>query len=267
MKILRAIVAVVVGYVLFAGASMFLLRSGLFMMSPWRLMVVVILAALALIGLVVGSIARLIAGEQRRLVSYLLAGLVALVTLVSLIERSGVEPTWYKLGTLVLIVPAILLIGVRGPSPLTRATEEKSTIALKTLDRWVFGMLLPLVILFVGMLGIASLDSRAGAAEFAGLGVFFMLLFSLPFVLVINPLLVFGNVESRKACFWRGMILPAVVFLAAIVYQSGLWDRLTCSNPSLPAVSKQGRAGPSAVATQGGPCGLTRWQLRPASPC
>ncbi len=228
MRILRAIIAVVVGYVLYAGASMFLLRSGLFLMSPRRLMVVVVLAALALIGLVVGSNARLIAGDQRRLVSYLLAGLVTLVTLVSLIERSGVEPNWYKLGTLALTVPAILLMGLRGSSPPTTTAEvESTTIALRTRDRWVFGMLLPLVILVVGMLGIASLDSRAGAAEFAGLGIFFMLLFSLPFVLVINPLLVFGNADSRKACFWRGMILPAIVFLAALVYQSGLWDRLT----------------------------------------
>jgi len=83
------------------------------------------------------------------------------------------------------------------------------------------------VVLVLGMLGIASLDSRAGAAEFAALGVFFLLLFSLPFVFVINPLLIFGNVESRQACFLRGMILPAIIFLAAIVYQSGLWDRLT----------------------------------------
>lgn len=227
MKILRAIIAVVVGCVLYAGGDIFLLRSGLFLMSPRRLMVVVILAALALIGLVVGSTARLIAGDQRRLVSYLLAGLVALVTLVSLIERSGIEPTWYKLGTLALTVPAILLMGLQGSSPPTRAAEEKRTIALRTRDRWVFGMLLPLVVLVVGMLGIASLDSRAGAAEFAGLGVFFMLLFSLPFVLVINPLLIFGNVDSRKTCFRRGMILPAIVFVAALAYQSGLWDRLT----------------------------------------
>jgi hypothetical protein len=227
MKILRAIIAIVVGYVLYAGASMFVLRSGLFLMSPRRLMVVVVLAALALIGLVVGWNARLIAGDQRRLVSYLLAGLVALATVVSLIERSGIEPNWYKLGTLVLTVPAILLMGLLGSSPSTRTAEAKSPIALRTQDRWVFGLLLPLVILVVGMLGIASLDSRAGAAEFAGLGIFFMLLFSLPFVLVINPLLVFGKADSRKACFWRGMILPAIVFLAALVYQSGLWDRLT----------------------------------------
>ncbi len=100
-------------------------------------------------------------------------------------------------------------------------------MALRTRDKLVFGLLIPVVIQIVGMLLIASVDSRAGAAEFAALGVFFMLLFSLPFVLVLNPLLVFGSAETRQACFLRGMILPTLVFLAAIVYQTGLWDRLT----------------------------------------
>jgi len=227
MKNSRAIVAVVVGYMLFAAANMLLIRFGPVMTQQGPLMVVVVLAALALIGLVVGSNARIIAGEQRQLVGYLLAGLVALATLANLFMGLSAEPPWYKLGTLVLTVPAILLIGVRGSSPQTKAMARACTIALRARDRLVFGLLLPVVVLVVAMLGIASLDSRAGAAEFAALGVFFMLLYSFPLVLVINPLLIFGNVESRKACFSRGMILPAIIFLAAIAYQSGLWDRLT----------------------------------------
>jgi len=100
-------------------------------------------------------------------------------------------------------------------------------MALRTRDRLIFGLLLPVGVLVVGMLWIANLDSRAAAAEFAGLGVFFMLLFSLPVVLVLNSMIVLGCEGTRKSCFLRGMILPAIVFLAAIVYQSGLWNRLT----------------------------------------
>lgn len=66
MKILRAIVAVVAGYVLFAGASMLLERFGPVMTQQGPLMVVVVLLALALIGLVVGSNARIIAGGCAR---------------------------------------------------------------------------------------------------------------------------------------------------------------------------------------------------------
>lgn len=104
---------------------------------------------------------------------------------------------------------------------------QESKMALRTRDRLVFGLLLPVCAQVVGMLLIANLESRAGAAEFAGLGVFFMLLFSLPVVLVLNSIIVLGYQGTRKSCFLRGMILPAIVFVAAIVYQSGLWDRLT----------------------------------------
>ena len=64
MKILRGIVAVVVGYVLFAGASMWLVRFGPVMTQQGPLMVVVVLVALALIGVVVGLNARIIAGDH-----------------------------------------------------------------------------------------------------------------------------------------------------------------------------------------------------------
>ena len=74
---------------------------------------------------------------------------------------------------------------------------------------------------------IANVESRAGAVEFAALGVFFMLLFSLPVVLVLNSLIAFLDTETRMSCFLRGMIIPTIVFIAAIIYQSGLWDRLT----------------------------------------
>jgi hypothetical protein len=98
---------------------------------------------------------------------------------------------------------------------------------LRTRDRLIFGILLPVLVLIAGMLVIASVDSRAGAAEFAGLGVFLGLVISLPVVLLFNLLFLLLEVETRKSCFLCGMILPMIVFIAAIVYQSGLWDKLT----------------------------------------
>ena len=77
-------------------------------------------AVLAVIGLAAGWIATTIAGAHRRLVSYLLAGLVALATLANLVLGFGAEPVWYKVGTLVLTAPAILLVGLR-------RTPEKTT--------------------------------------------------------------------------------------------------------------------------------------------
>ena len=42
-----------------------------------------------------------------------------------------------------------------------------------------------------------------------------------------NLLLLLLEVETRKSCFLCGMILPTIVFIGAIAYQSGLWDNLT----------------------------------------
>lgn len=117
MKILRAILAVVIGYVLFAASSMLLVGPVMTRQGP--LMVVVALVALAAIGVVVGLVARAVAGESRQLAGCILAGLVALATLANLFMGLGAEPLWYKLGTLVLTVPAILFVGIRSSSKNT----------------------------------------------------------------------------------------------------------------------------------------------------
>ena len=100
-------------------------------------------------------------------------------------------------------------------------------MTLRRRDRIVFGVVLPVVVMIVGMMLIASVDSSAGAAEFAALAVFFMLLISLPITLVINTVVAFQNVDSRQSAFLRGLIVPGIVMLGAVIYQSGLWDRLT----------------------------------------
>lgn len=100
-------------------------------------------------------------------------------------------------------------------------------MALRKRDRFIYGLLFPIVVMIVGMLAIANVESGAAAAEFAALGVFFMLLVALPITLVVNAAVILQEVKSKKDCFMRGMVVPGIVLLAAIVYQSGLWDRLT----------------------------------------
>ena len=111
MSIFRAIAGIIVGYLVFAAASMMLV--GLVIARQGPFVVVIALVTLALVGLAAGWVAAAIAGESRRLASYILAGLVALATLANLVMGFGAEPVWYKIGTLVLTAPAILLIGLR----------------------------------------------------------------------------------------------------------------------------------------------------------
>ena len=93
--------------------------------------------------------------------------------------------------------------------------------------KFIYGLLIPIAILIIGMLIIANVDSGASAAEFAGLAVFFMLLISLPITIVLNTVLMFKNFHTPKACLSRGVIIPVLILILAIVYQSGLWDKLT----------------------------------------
>ncbi len=107
-----------------------------------------------------------------------------------------------------------------------RASTVRS-VSMKKRDRVICGLLLPIVVLVAGMLSVAHMESGASAAEFGGLAVFFMLLASLPVTLVVNSVVLLQDSDTALSCFARGMITPGLVLVAAVVYQSGLWDRLT----------------------------------------
>ena len=98
---------------------------------------------------------------------------------------------------------------------------------LSTWGRLLYGVLLPIVIMAAALFIIMHADTRAGAAEFAALGIFLGAIIAAPVVLIMNLVLAFQDSETAKACFKRGMIAPAVVIVAAIIYQTGLWDALT----------------------------------------
>lgn len=113
MRVLRIIVAVVVGYLVFAVGSMFLVGNAMTREGP--LVVILSSVGLAVIGLLVGIVAAALAGAGARTAIYILTGLVVLATLVNLVIGLGAEPVWYKIGTLVLTAPAIVLAGLRRP--------------------------------------------------------------------------------------------------------------------------------------------------------
>lgn len=75
------------------------------------------------------------------------------------------------------------------------------------------------------MLALASVDSSAAAAEFAALGVFFVLLGAIPTTIVVNLIVLKGSGATIEH-FKRGMIAPAIFLVWAIIYQIGLWDRI-----------------------------------------
>ncbi len=111
MSALRTIVGIVVGYLSYAAASMLLV--GTVMAGAGAVRTLVTLVGLLLIGLGSGLVTTAIAGAHGRLASAIVGGLVALATLANLAMQLGAEPSWYKLGTLLLTVPAIVLASRR----------------------------------------------------------------------------------------------------------------------------------------------------------
>ena len=101
--------------------------------------------------------------------------------------------------------------------------------AISKREQFVFGVLLPIGIMIAGLIVIMLIDSGAGAAEFAALGIMIGALIAMPAVLAVNLIIAFQNADTdtRMRCFRRGMIAPGIVLLGAIVYQTGLWDALT----------------------------------------
>lgn len=94
-------------------------------------------------------------------------------------------------------------------------------------DRLIYGVLLPIGAMIIGIFVIMQVTSGADAAEFASLGVMLGTIVVLPIVLTVNGVLAFRPADSPKACFKRGMIAPTIILAGAIIYQTGLWDALT----------------------------------------
>ena len=94
-------------------------------------------------------------------------------------------------------------------------------------DKFLFGILLPIAAMVVGLILIMSTETNAGAAGFAALGIMLGALIVSPVVLLVNVFVVLLGGNTPAECFKRGMIAPGIVLIGAVIYQTGLWDALT----------------------------------------
>jgi len=108
MKVLRIILASVVGYLAYAVGSMLLVSP--VMEGEGAPIIALGLVGLALIGLASGWLAARTSGGNQRWAGYIVSGLIALATVANLAIGLGAEPVWYKVGTLVLTAPLSLLV-------------------------------------------------------------------------------------------------------------------------------------------------------------
>ena len=97
---------------------------------------------------------------------------------------------------------------------------------LRTRDRVIFGIVLPLAIMTLGLLVVMSFESGAAAAEFGSLGIMLGSIVVAPFVLLINGFVAFQKTDNAATCFRRGMVTPGLILVAAVIYQTGLWDAI-----------------------------------------
>jgi hypothetical protein len=110
MRYLRLASAAIVGYMIVAGGL------SLIVMTWWinetlpltRVWIGVIVIALLACGWIAGRVTALIAGELRKPAVYLVAGLTFAVLTMNIVLDVAVEPLWFKLTALVLVIVAAL---------------------------------------------------------------------------------------------------------------------------------------------------------------
>ncbi|MCG8413689.1 MAG: hypothetical protein MI746_05660 [Pseudomonadales bacterium] len=105
-------------------------------------------------------------------------------------------------------------------------SDPKLATELTRKDRFVFGFLLPIATLVPVLFLIMMMDSNSGAAEFAALGIFLIVLTISPILLIVMVIVAFQPAQSKGSCYKRGMIAPGIVILGAFLFQLGLWDAL-----------------------------------------
>ncbi len=121
MQIIRAIGTGLVGYVVYAIGSMLLV--GLVVSNSTILGVVIAVIGLPVIGFLAGKVIALSDANHGKIIGYIVSGIVLLATLVNIIQNLGSEPLWYKIGTILLVIPAILFAS-RGRSSKQESPEE-----------------------------------------------------------------------------------------------------------------------------------------------
>ena len=107
MQIIKAIAAGILGYLVYAIGSMVLV--GLVVSSSTTLGIVMAGIGLPVIGFLAGKLTTIVDANHGTMNGYVVAGLVLLATLVNIVQNLGAEPVWYKIGTLLLVIPAVLL--------------------------------------------------------------------------------------------------------------------------------------------------------------
>lgn len=70
---------------------------------------------------------------------------------------------------------------------------------LRKRDKLLYGVVLPIIVMIIGLLVIMNFETGAGAAEFAALGIFLGAIIVTPFVLIINSFVALQNVGSEKS--------------------------------------------------------------------
>ena len=107
MKIVKAVGAGLLGYLVYAIGSMLLV--GLVVSNSTTLGVIIAVIGLPVVGFLAGKLIGLVDAIHMTMIGYIVAGLVLFATLVNIVQNLGSEPIWYKIGTIVLVIPAMLI--------------------------------------------------------------------------------------------------------------------------------------------------------------
>lgn len=115
IRALRAVGAIVLGYVGFAGglSALVLAVWDAGRVQPTGIGLLPIVLALVALGLVVGVVTGAMGGELGRVAAYIVGALVLAVTIINILLDVAIEPLWFKLCVIGLVIPAIVVAGRR----------------------------------------------------------------------------------------------------------------------------------------------------------
>lgn len=107
MTLFRTISSIIAGYLVFAISSMLL--TGVVMSTAGVVQMVLGISGLILIAILVRYLIAFIS-RKNQMALFIVAGLVVAATGANLFLQLGAEPVWYKLSTLFVLVPGMILL-------------------------------------------------------------------------------------------------------------------------------------------------------------
>jgi hypothetical protein len=111
VRVFRSIVAVILGYVIFAGGVTFIVMYSF--VDPFLvnrpIWFVAVIIDLVLLGVTIGLIVSLVSGSTSPIPAQVVAGLTIGLMIGNIVMNVAIEPRWFKFCVIAVVIPTMLI--------------------------------------------------------------------------------------------------------------------------------------------------------------